>query len=612
MKKGFFLTFLMFTAVAWQVCAVELTGLNFIQDGEISQLEITLDNAAEVGFNKFHVEENKQIIIDLKNVTASERILRSMDTSEFSGSAVFIRAYKKPNSKNDLRIAIQLRDNVRSIIKKTGKRIILSLENRFGVFSQLRLNEVSDDLKISKNQGAFKFHIPKSNSLEDILENLTHSGRKKYVGKKISFTVKNVPVEDILLMIADASGFNVIISDEIKKLKPLTLTLTNLPWDQILDTILDLNKLVAKKKGVILMVTTLEKATMEKEMEIATAQLAEKLEPLVTKIFPISYAELKSLSEIIVPYLTANRGMVSADVRTNALIIKDTAEVIERVRKIISALDTQTPQVLIESKIVEVNESYSKELGLETGFNAGFDPIGANNAGIAAIGSTDVTATEPSATFGPGFTFSSAPTADSRSLFGLSITRYSRLLGINFSLQLMETESKAKIIASPKVVTQNNKTALIKSTDTDSFVTITGTGDEQEKTYEEVSATLSLEVTPHVTNEGAIIMEVAITKEHFGDRLSSEAPPPKVSREVKTNVLVKNGSTIVIGGIYSYSSSESHSGIPWLKDIPILGWLFRTPYNPAKKKSELIIFMTPRIINQSEAGLVDYDLQKTI
>ena len=172
----------------------------------------------------------------------------------------------------------------------------------------------------------------------------------------------------------------------------------------------------------------------------------------------------------------------------------------------------------------------------------------------------------------------------------------------------MEQESKARIVSSPKVITQNKQTATITSKDTTSFRQITGVGDQATTTFQQTDATLSLEVTPQVTNEGSISMQINMNKEQFGDVPSAGAPPEKASRSVTTNVLVDNGSTIVIGGVYNFEKTENHSGIPFLKDIPLIGWAFRSPFNPQMAKNEMIIFITPRVINQEEAGLVTKSL----
>lgn len=612
MKKGIFLVLsLLSLGLPLQLMASEeLLAINFTQQNEVSELELVLSDN-NVKAEKFSVTEDKQIIIDLKDVRASERVMRAFDTSEFSGSIVFVSAYEKPGSPGDIRVALQLRENVRSILQRMPDRLLLKVENRFGAFSQekIRKNQTFEESMAQadeeQKQVSGKLNVPSSDSVEDILENITQSGRKRYVGRKISFNLRDVAVNDILKMIAEASGFNIITTNQVKELPPLTLNLTNIPWDQALDTILSLNKLVAEKNGMILTIKTLNQATREAEEAAKARELSEVEEPLVTTVFPISYASNEDLSEIITNYLTPERGKISIDQRTNSLIVNDTSSQIEKIRRIVETLDTQTPQVLIESKIVEVTESFSQEIGLQNGLNFGYDPVGSNRSvEPAPVGEAEG---GNFADAGPGFSFSSAPTSGegARTFFGLSVSKFNRLLNLEFDLQLLETESKAKIVASPKVITENKKRATLTTRDTTSYARSSGVGEDRTQEFEEISAELSLQVTPQVTNEGSISLEIELAKEQFGSRPSASAPPDKQGRGISTNVLVDNGSTIVLGGIYNFEERESVSGVPFLKDVPLIGWLFRTPHNPSTQKNELVIFITPRVINQEEAGLVD-------
>jgi type IV pilus assembly protein PilQ len=402
--------------------------------------------------------------------------------------------------------------------------------------------------------------------------------------------LRNVRPEEIVKIIAETSGFNIILTEDAKKVEAVTLNLVDIPWDQALDTVLTMNKLVAKKNGMILIVNTLANAIKEQE-EIQKAKLSTiEQEPLLTKIFPISFANIDELQKIVVEYSTEKRGKISKDTRTNSLIVKDTGEVIEKIKKIVELLDTQTPQVLIESKIVEVSERYTKEIGLNEGLSFGYDPLGNSGTAPANNGS---------------FSFSSAPNPE-RGIFGLTVGRFNRLVNLNFRLQLMESESKAKIISSPKVITKNNVKAEITQ-DENAYYLEQSIGDTGTTTnsWKNQSAKLNLSVTPQITNEGSISMEVSLQKDSLEGFISQNQPRGETKRSIKTQVLVENGATIVVGGIYTFATSENHSGVPFLKDIPLIGWLFRTKYNPTNDKKELIIFLTPRIINQEEAGLVD-------
>jgi type IV pilus assembly protein PilQ len=581
MKKGFFLFTLM---MSFGLFAQEIKNVNFVQEGEVSKLIIEVDK--DVFAERFHVSEDKQIILDLKNVKVSPKLLRGIDTSEFPGSTVYISGYKKPGATNDIRFAIQLRDNVRSILDMKDNRIVLNIENRFGVFSQnkIRTSEntsLKSDVSVEDSVG---LNIPKSTSIEDILSNLTLSGPKKYIGKRISINVKEIPVPDLLNMIADTSGFNIIIDQEIAKLPTLSLTLTNVPWDQALDTIMNLSKLVADKNANILIMKTLAQASKEKEDQMKTEALKAGLEPLVTRVFLINYATLVDISKIIKDYLTPTRATMQTDERTNSLIVKDTVDSIDRIKKIIETLDTQTPQILIEAKIVEANENYTKTIGLTNGVSFGYDPVGV--VGVPT---------------GPGFSFS---TAGSPAL-GATIGVYKRLLGLDFKLQLLETESKGRVISTPRVVAQNKKPATITSSQQTSFRVqqVATTTAPALATFQNISADLTLTVTPQVTNDGAISMQIALLKSSFGTRPSDDAPPNMNRRNINTNVLVDNGSTVVIGGLYQTDTLDTSAGIPFLRELPLIGWLFSRPNSNITQKNELIIFMTPRIINQEQAGL---------
>ncbi len=597
MKNGFFilaLSGIILPALAW---GQTIKTVNFFQEGEVSKLVIEVDRP--VIADRFHVKDDKQIILDLKNVKADKKLLRGIDTSEFDGAAVYISGYAKPGATQDIRFAVQLRDNVRSVLETQGDKIILSIENRFGVFSKAKI-QTSESGPVTTNVGtpspledSVKVNVPRSTSIEDILDNLTLSGPKKYIGKRISINVKDIPLPDLLRMIADTSGFNIIIDSEVSEVKPLTLSLTNIPWDQALDTILALSKLIATKNSNILSIKSLVKATAEREAESKAEALKLGLEPLVTKVFPISYAVIADLQKILKDYLTETRGKMSEDTRTNSLIVKDTVDSIERIKKIIELLDTQTPQILIESKIVEATETYSKRIGLTNGIRFGYDPVSVAPAGVPVPVGSSV-----------GFSFSSASTGTGGSALGININTFKRLINLNMALELMESEAKGRIVTAPKVITQNKTPATITSTEVFNFVTqLVSAAGLVTNQITPISAPLNLSVTPQVTNEGSINLDVTLNKGSFKPAVTG--PPGTVTRTLTTKVLVDNGSTVVLGGLYTTTVTESHSGIPFMKDLPLVGWLFRTPHNPVTDRSELLIFLTPRIINQEEAGLVD-------
>lgn len=586
MKKGFFSVFLALYALT--VGAQEITNVSFTQEGEISKLVIEADKALLA--ERFHVTEDKQIILDIKNAKVSGKLLRGIDTSEFPGSTVYVSGYRKPGTTNDVRFAIQLRDNVRSVLETKGNNIVLNIENRFGVFTKNQVRSTDVQAKAQENfEDAVGINVPKSTSLEDILENLTLAGPKKYVGRRISINVRDIPIVEVLNMIADTSGFNIIIEKEVGTLPPITLSLTNVPWDQALDTIMKLSKLVAEKNANILIMKTAKQAAEEQKLLAEQVKQRETLEPLVTRVFLINYSTLGEISKVVTDYLTKDRGKIQTDDRTNSLIVRDTVEAIDRIKKIIETLDTQTPQILIEAKIVEASENYSKRVGLTNGLTFGYDPV---------VDTSNVLPT------GPGFNFSTTGTnGTTPGAMGVTIGIYKRLRNLSFNLEMLESESKLRVISSPRVVTQNKKPATLSATESIPFSQSTVANGIVQQNFSTISVPTNLNVTPQVTNDGAINMQVSVTKSTPSPNASG--PPTVSARTINTNVLVENGSTVVIGGLYSDTQLSSEVGIPYLKDLPLVGWLFRNPFNTTQARTELVIFITPRILNQEEAGFSD-------
>jgi type IV pilus assembly protein PilQ len=522
--------------------AVNLQALKFLQKGEESQLLIQTDSPP-VYEKKVNVEQ-KTIIIDLKDTVATSKVMRSIDASEFPGALVYISAYKRPGNPNDIRIALQLRDNVLSKVDVVDGGLLVKVENRYGVFAAGKESTTGDRNGLSGAQisdegsddGDLGLRVPKSMDIQDILENLTMSGKKKYIGKKISVNVKNVPVIDILKMIADTSGFNIFIDEAVSAKPPMTISLIDEPWDNILDTVLMINKLSGSKYNNILTITTIEKALEAKgKMEEEDKKLKVQ-EPLVTKIFSINYAKPSDVVTILNDYKSEDRGKITIEQRTNKIIVKDTVTNIDKMKKIIELIDTATPQILIESKIVEVSENFSKNIGLGSlGFQ--YNPLS-----YIAGGGAD----SPK----PGFTVNTIPGSERTALsFGIDVLR--RLGNLNMTLQLLEAQSKAKIVSSPRVITQNNQPASINSSESVPYQTSSVSGGVVNNSWSSASATTTLSVTPSVNNNGSIALSVSVNKSSLAERADLTVAPGQTSNSISTNVLVDNGATVVVGGLYS-------------------------------------------------------------
>lgn len=551
--------------------------VNFLQEGEISKLVI--ETESEVIAEKFQVVDSKQIFLDLKGVVGDSKTLRPIDTSEFSGGTVYVSAFQKQNSSNEVRFAVQLRDNVQSRLEIRNNKVILSIENRFGVFAESGINTETVN-NLSDNSQSFD---PETATISDVLENLVQSGNKKYIGKRISISVKKLALSEILNMIADTSGFNIVVDNSVTSRPPMTITLTNTPWDEVLDTVMKLNRLVAKKHANILQIKTEEDYIKERQSELDAQNKLKSKDPIVTKVFSISFGTLADMVKVIKEY-ASERGGVIQDERTNKLIVKDTAENIQKISKVIKLLDTPTPQVLIEAKIVEAEEDTTLNLGFQDGgFSGNYRFTGTPSANDAT------------------FSLSPSPTATT-GVFGAAINVFRRIEDLNFKIDLLEANSKAEIISAPRVVTQNKQAAQISTNRSIQIENITVNNGITSVGFQALNANLSLDVTPQVSNDGSIALQIAMSKGDFSPS-PGDAPPGTTTNNINTTVLVDNGSTVVIGGLYIANKANSEKGIPFLKDIPLLGWLFKSGVSEVKSRRELIVFLTPRILNKSSSSI---------
>ena len=609
----FFTFFILFFSTSVYSATSNILGVKFLHQGPTSQFIIEGDSPINWE-NKENIE-SKQYVIDIKDATFTSKIIRPIDTSEFASALIYISGYGKGSS--DVRFTLQLRDMVPIKAESQGNNLIITVNN--GSFATHSAGQGDSTSAESSNNNSNKMtsndsdpvsleaevdpegqviHSPKSLAVEDILENLTMSGKKKYVGKKISINVKSIKLADLLKIIADTSGFNIFLEEDAASKPPMTLTLNDVPWDEALDTILTINKLIANKYNNVLTISTIDKALADKKKQIEDKKASEEQVPLVSKIFSISFANAEELMATLKDYQTPNRGKITRDSRTNRIIVKDTAENLEKIKKLVELLDTATPQILIEAKIVVARESYIKDIGIGA-LNFDYNPLKE-----IAGGSTD----SPQS----GFAFNTLTTPQAPTLIGFTVDKYKKLGNLNLQLRLLESQSKIKVVSSPRVITQNKQSASLSSSDETSYITTNVSNGVVTQNYSTTSVAVALNVTPQVTNDGSIALTVSIAKSTFGNRIAADAPPNKTNNTISTNVLVDNGSTVVLGGLYEVDEDETVVGVPWLKDIPVLGWLFRNSYTPTKNKKELLVFITPRIINQEDAGLASNGKMESI
>jgi type IV pilus assembly protein PilQ len=444
---------------------------------------------------------------------------------------------------------------------------------------------------------------------------LVQGTRGGYTGEKLSLNFQNVEVRSVLNVIADFTDLNIITSDTVSG--NLTLRLKDVPWDQALDIILQTRGLDMRKNGNVIWIAPRDElATKEKLALESTAQLTE-LEPLRTETFQLNYAKADAFAKLLADpqqRILSKRGAASVDLRTNQVFVQDVSVRLEEVRRLLGQIDVPVHQVLIEARIVEANDTFAKNLGVRLGNVArpiaqsnnstGPSPIGINESGVAVT--TTGTVNDFSNLFpvggGPISTktpdnlsvnLPAAPVGNAQAAGSIALLITNRLTGaLTLELSALEADGKGKIISSPRVMTANNVEALIEQGTELPYQQATSSG---ATSISFRKANLSLKVKPQITPDGNIIMNLDINKDSVGQ--STNAGFAIDTKHVQTQVLVENGGTVVIGGIYTQTLQTTITKVPFFGDIPVLGYLFRND-SRSDNKTELLVFITPRIVEQ--------------
>lgn len=428
----------------------------------------------------------------------------------------------------------------------------------------------------------------KGKGSETLPESLTEG---KYTGRKISLDFQDTDIVPIFRLLADISGYNIVLNQDVKG--KLTMKLINVPWDQALDLILKDFSLGKSVEGNIIRIAPLSVFAKESE-ELVRARDAEvKAEPLETRIFPINYADVSVVENTIKnSKLLTTRGSLSVDKRTSSMVIKDAASVFPQIENLLTTLDRAIPQVMIEARIVEINTSDTSDLGIQWGLNLSAKNTLSAFGGNPGLGKGSFTGGNylvdfPSGSSGPG----------SGSGFNFGILTPARTLGLDLQISALEKIGKSRIVSNPRIVTTDNIEAMIMQGTSEPFPQIDATSGQISTVYKDVA--LTTKVTPHITPSGAINMIITVRKEDIiGSVKIGGSDVPRTSKiEGNTNVLVQNGETIVIGGVYKKTESKSSAGIPGLMKIPLLGELFKSKVDKYDT-AELLIFITPRIIEK--------------
>jgi type IV pilus assembly protein PilQ len=427
-------------------------------------------------------------------------------------------------------------------------------------------------------------------------------GTQGYRGEKLSLNFQNVEVRAVLQVIADFTGLNIITSDTVGG--NLTLRLKDVPWDQALDIVMQAKGLDMRKNGNVVWIAPKDELLTKEKLELEQRSQIAELEPLKTETFQLSYQKADAFKQILDNAggggrsILSKRGSAVIDLRTNQVFVTDIASKLEEIRKLVQKTDIANRQVLIEARIVEANDTFSRNLGAKLGFGVQKTTPGGSNI-LEASGTQNTTATAPglnstalktvngNAVNLPANGINGAPAASvALTLFNALATRF-----IGLELSALEADGKGKILSSPRVITGDKLKATIEQGTELPYQIATSSG---ATSLAFRKANLKLDVTPQITPDGNVTLDVDINKDSVGQAtLQGFAIDTK---HVKTQVMVENGGTVVIGGIYIQQDRETVTQVPLLGDIPVLGYLFKTK-SRTNDKTELLIFLTPKIIN---------------
>jgi type IV pilus assembly protein PilQ len=405
-------------------------------------------------------------------------------------------------------------------------------------------------------------------------------------------------VTDLLRLLSDEINVSIVVSPDVKG--RVTLSLKSVPLDQALDLILRMNDLGMKYEGNIIWVAKAETFRAEEERALKAAEVREKLEPLEVRLVPVNYATADDLSANV-KSLLSSRGTVNIDKRTNTLILKDVAANLDAAEILVTNLDTQTPQILIEARIVETQANFTKQIGVQWGGDGIASAATGNATGIVfpstigvAGGSTSENNAGTSATPNFAVNLPASVGTGAGGAIGFTFGSIGGAINLNLRLSAMEDKGFLKIVSAPRIMTLDNIQASIES-GTSIPISVVSAAGAQTVFYD---AKLNLQVTPHVTRDGNVYLKIDISKNEpdFGNTGAS-GDPSIIRKQAHTELLIPDGDTTVIGGIYTRNASQSMSSVPFFGSIPILGYLFRST-SETDNRTELLIFITPRIINR--------------
>jgi type IV pilus assembly protein PilQ len=477
-------------------------------------------------------------------------------------------------------------------------RIVISADGKYDQLAYQSDNEFSIEINPVADQ------IEEASSL--------YSESKEYEGQRLTLNFQDIETRAVLQLLAETSGRNIVVSDTVQG--NVTLRLRNVPWDQALDIVMTTKGLDMRQNGNVIIVAPAEEIAARETADLEARNAISELEPMYSEFLQVNYAKASDLASLIgaegTNSLLSERGSIAVDDRTNTLLVQDTADRLEDIRRMVRTLDVPIKQVLIESRIVVVNDDFSRDLGVRLGVT-GYRENGTDGAAVISGTGTGTDTMIGSIVDNLGTSGQitpvelpiltdrynvNVPIAEAAGRFSLAVLERDYL--VDLELTALEAEGRGEIVSTPRVITANQKEARIEQGVEIPYQQSASSG---ATTVQFKKAVLSLTVTPQITPDNNIIMDLQVHKDNVGDVISTGGlggtVPSIDTRAVETQVLVEDGQTVVLGGIYETERRETITKVPFLGDIPAIGALFRSK-QLQNDKSELLIFVTPRILEE--------------
>jgi type IV pilus assembly protein PilQ len=564
-----------------------ISDVKFAQQGGFARIEI-----AGKARHAVSRPDERTVVLSLSGAELPRKLERSLDTAAFQGPVTMVSSFNQPAS-GEVKIVATLRGDAVDQLEETATGLAWTFQSVKGAGKAaegavVRITDADAAGLAQEAPGYALSGAPQA---------------RGYTGRRITLDFHDIEIRNLLRLIADVSKKNIVVADDVTG--KVTVSLRNVPWDQALDLVLKSKGLGKEEMGNVIRIAKFEQIASEQKARTEAEKARAPMLPLKVRIIPVNFARAGDMAGRIKDVLT-DRGSVSTDERTNVLIVKDVQEALVRAEGLVRNLDTEIPQVLIESRIVEASSNFNKALGVQWGGNAAFTQATGNPTGLsfpnnaAAAGGITGGATTGTATT-PNYAVSlPAPVGDgSGGALGLILGSAGGAFNLNLRISALENSGSVKTISAPKIATVDNKEATIGQGISIPFSQVSASG--VNTTF--IEAKLELKVTPHVSADGSILLKIKATNNAPNPQLTGANGQPSISkREAETEVLVKDGETTVIGGIYTRQTASRRSEVPWLGKIPVIGFFFRNQ-GEQDDHTELLIFITPRILNRHATTL---------